>query len=68
MTTELEKMAMKNVHELGDFKTDQVLVCGECPHCGGLLGVDWAFLEQVSDFVNCPMCQRIVYVPEEKND
>ena len=32
----------------------------ECPHCTGVFGVDWTFLDQVSQEVKCPMCEQPV--------
>lgn len=41
----------------------------ECPHCTGVFGVDWTFLDQVSQEIKCPMCEIEVHVsdaPEQK--
>lgn len=32
------------------------LVIGICPFCGGVMGVDETYLEQVDEFIHCPMC------------
>ena len=39
----------------------------ECPHCNGLFGVDWTYLDQISEEVNCPMCNnRVICAMDER--
>lgn len=44
---------------------DDALVVGTCPFCGGLLGVDWTYLDQVTNVIHCPMCCEELTVEDE---
>ena len=45
-----------------DVDNDLSLEIGTCPACGGLFGVDWTYIEQVTDIIHCPMCCTEIHI------
>jgi hypothetical protein len=51
-----------------EIEPDVALVTGKCPCCGGLLGIDMTYLEQVTNVIHCPLCCTELFVPDEVSD
>ena len=49
-------MQMLNVKQISIEDGDLAIEVGTCPGCGGLFGIDWTYLDQISTDVTCPMC------------
>lgn len=48
---------MAKVKELVfDAEKELVIEATSCPYCNGLFGVDWTYLDQVDNYIHCPMC------------
>ena len=41
------------------------IIAMQCPHCQGIFGVDSTYLDEIDNFIHCPMCCMQIEVDED---
>jgi Zn-finger nucleic acid-binding protein len=46
---------------------EQAIEIFVCPQCHGVMGVDWTYLDQVTEIIRCPMCEKDICVEDPQD-